>query len=158
MKSNHSEENLNPVNIYTDGACSGNPGPGGWGALLCYGRHEKEIKGSEADTTNNRMELRAAIEGLAALKQPCSVKLTTDSVYVRNGITSWIKQWQKNEWRTSAKKPVKNKELWQQLLLETKRHKIQWCWVKGHSGHPGNERADALACQALEELKASIDR
>lgn len=141
------------VEIYTDGACSGNPGPGGWGVLLRYEKHEKTLKGGEADTTNNRMELQAAIEGLAALKKSCTVKLTTDSVYVRNGITQWIKQWQKNNWRTANKKPVKNKDLWLKLLSEQARHDVQWCWVKGHSGHPDNERADELARQAINEIK-----
>ncbi len=131
--------------IYTDGACSGNPGPGGWGALLEYGGKKKELYGGEADTTNNRMELIAAIEALAALKKPCNVTLYTDSVYVKDGITIWIHNWRKNNWRTAAKKPVKNADLWQQLEAAHQRHEMNWQWIKGHAGHEGNERADELA-------------
>ena len=136
------------VIIHTDGACSGNPGPGGWGAILSFGDHEKELKGGEPHTTNNRMELMAAISALEALKKPCVVDLTTDSQYVRQGITGWIHGWKKNGWRTADKKPVKNAELWQALLAATRRHKIRWEWVKGHAGHPDNERADQLASDA----------
>ncbi len=136
------------VEIATDGACKGNPGPGGWGALIRYGTVEKELSGSEADTTNNRMELLAAISALNALKRPCNVILSTDSSYVKDGITKWIFGWQKNGWRTANKKPVKNAELWQDLLEATKRHDIEWRWVKGHSGDADNERADLLASNA----------
>lgn len=145
------------VDIFTDGACSGNPGPGGWGVLLRYGSHEKTLNGGEKEATNNRMELLAAIEGLAALNKPCNVVLTTDSVYVRNGITQWINNWQRNNWRTADKKPVKNKDLWLRLLEETQRHDVKWCWVKGHSGHPGNERADELARQGVEMIKSQLE-
>lgn len=133
------------VILATDGACLGNPGPGGWGALLRFGEREKELSGGTAQTTNNRMELMAAIEGLRALSRPCRVTLLTDSVYVRDGITRWISSWQRNGWRTAAKKPVKNADLWQQLLDASAIHDIDWQWVKGHAGHPDNERADALA-------------
>ena len=133
------------IDIYTDGACSGNPGPGGWGALLLYNGHEKEICGGEPDTTNNRMELMAAIQALEVLKQPSRVRLHTDSVYVRDGITQWIERWKRNGWRTAAKKPVKNIDLWQRLERAAERHELEWHWVKGHAGHPQNERADQLA-------------
>jgi len=136
---------VSKVEIYTDGACRGNPGPGGWGAVLMYGDKRKEIFGGDANTTNNRMELMAAIEGLKALKRPCEVHLTTDSSYVKDGIQSWMQNWKKNGWKTAAKKPVKNADLWQQLDEETKKHSIQWHWVKGHSGHRENEIADELA-------------
>jgi ribonuclease HI len=139
---------MTAVEIFTDGACKGNPGPGGWGAVIRSGAHEKELSGGEALTTNNRMEMLAAIRALEALKRPCDVVITTDSVYVRDGITKWIFAWQKNGWRTADKKPVKNAELWQELLEAAKPHKIQWRWVKGHAGHPKNERADKLACNA----------
>ena len=145
------------VEIFTDGACKGNPGPGGWGVLLRSGQHEKELYGGEADTTNNRMELRAAIEGLRALTRPCDVVATTDSVYVKDGITKWIHGWIKNGWKTAAKKPVKNAELWQELLEQTKRHQIEWRWIKGHAGHDENERADALARQGVDEVRAQAD-
>ena len=135
----------NCIDIYADGACSGNPGPGGWGALLLYNGHEKEICGGERDTTNNRMELMAAIQALEALKQPSQVRLHTDSVYVRDGITQWIERWKRNGWRTAAKKPVKNVDLWQRLERSAERHDLEWHWVKGHAGHPENERADQLA-------------
>ena len=134
------------VEIFTDGACKGNPGPGGWGAVIRSGEHEKEISGGEPLTTNNRMELLAAIRSLEALKRPCRVKLYTDSNYVRDGITKWIHAWQRNGWRTADKKPVKNADLWQQLLDAAARHQVRWHWVKGHSGHPENDRVDALAC------------
>lgn len=139
------------VTIYTDGACSGNPGPGGWGALLSTPGREKELYGGAAETTNNRMELMAAIEALNALKKPCDVQLYTDSVYVRDGITKWIHGWRKNGWRTAAKKPVKNADLWQQLDEAQARHRIDWHWVKGHAGHPGNERADELARKGIPQ-------
>ena len=140
------------VEIFTDGACKGNPGPGGWGAVIRSGEHEKELSGGEPLTTNNRMELLAAIRALQALKRPCHVDLTTDSVYVRDGITKWIFGWQKNGWRTAAKKPVKNAELWQELLDAAQRHRIEWHWVKGHAGHAENERADVLACGAANQF------
>jgi ribonuclease HI len=141
-----------PVTIYTDGACRGNPGPGGWGVVLRSGSHEKELRGGELDTTNNRMELTAAIRALAALKRPCHVQLYTDSEYVRKGITEWLPQWKARNWRTADKKPVKNVDLWQALEREIERHTIEWHWVKGHSGHPDNERADRLANEAIDEL------
>ncbi|WP_033964959.1 ribonuclease HI [Sphingomonas sp. Ant H11] len=132
----------------TDGACKGNPGPGGWGALIRAGGTEKELSGGEALTTNNRMELMAAIEGLNALKRPCHVMLSTDSRYVMDGLTKWIKGWQKNGWKTAARQPVKNADLWQALLDAAKPHRVEWTWVKGHAGHPDNERADRLASDA----------
>ncbi len=142
------------VEIATDGACKGNPGPGGWGALIRFGDKEKEISGGEPDTTNNRMELRAAIEALNALKRPCKVKLSIDSTYVKDGITQWVFNWQKNGWRTAAKKPVKNADLWQDLLEAVKRHDIEWHWVKGHAGDADNERADILASDAALNVAA----
>jgi len=145
---------LNHVEIYTDGACRGNPGPGGWGALLRYGGVERELCGGEPDTTNNRMELQAAIEGLKALTRPCQVDLTTDSEYVRNGITRWLEGWKKKGWKTSARKPVKNADLWLALDEENQRHEVSWHWVKGHSGHRENERADQLANRGIDELLA----
>ncbi len=141
------------VEIFTDGACSGNPGPGGWGAILRYGDAVKELSGGEAETTNNRMELTAAIRALDALKQPCAVDLYTDSVYVKDGINRWIEGWKRNGWKTAAKKPVKNAELWQELERARDRHDVTWHWVKGHAGHPENERADELARLALEPFK-----
>ncbi|WP_320143273.1 ribonuclease HI [uncultured Cohaesibacter sp.] len=144
---------MSKVTIYTDGACSGNPGPGGWGALLTMGEHEKELCGGEANTTNNRMELTAAIEALNALKRACEVDLYTDSQYVKGGITGWIHGWKKNGWKTAAKKPVKNAELWQALDEALKRHKVDWHWVKGHAGHDGNERADELARRGMAPFK-----
>jgi len=146
---------LPKVVIATDGACKGNPGPGGWGALLRIGAKERELSGAEAHTTNNRMELMAAIQALAALTKPCHVTLTTDSVYVRDGITKWVHGWQRKGWRTADNKPVKNVELWQALLAETKPHRIDWKWVKGHSGDPDNERVDALANAAIEAMRAN---
>jgi ribonuclease HI len=134
------------VDIFTDGACRGNPGPGGWAALLRTGGKERELSGGESPTTNNRMELVAAIRALEALKKPCRVRLYTDSQYVRDGITKWIHGWRRNGWRTADRKPVKNAELWQELLDAAERHRVEWHWVKGHSGHPDNDRADALAC------------
>jgi ribonuclease HI len=145
---------MSAVDIYTDGACRGNPGPGGWGALLLSGEHRKELNGAESDTTNNRMELTAAIEALSALKRRCQVRLFTDSQYVRQGITEWIHQWKKREWRTADRKPVKNVDLWQRLDEQIARHDIEWHWVKGHSGVPGNERADQLANEAIDALLA----
>ena len=142
------------VEIYTDGACRGNPGPGGWGAVLRYGKHEKQLSGAEAETTNNRMELMAAICALESLSRPCRVRLVTDSQYVRNGITSWLAQWKRNNWRTADRKPVKNADLWTRLDEATHRHDIRWEWVRGHSGHPQNERADLLARRAIDELVA----
>ncbi|MBL4647422.1 MAG: ribonuclease HI [Gammaproteobacteria bacterium] len=140
------------VEIFTDGACRGNPGPGGWGALLRCGHQEKELYGAEKDTTNNRMELTAVIHALVHLKYPCRVVLTTDSKYVCNGITQWIINWKKRNWRTANKKPVKNVDLWQALDSAIQRHTIDWQWVKGHSGHVGNEQADALANRAIDEM------
>lgn len=142
----------NVVQIWTDGACRGNPGPGGWGALLRYNGVEKALSGGEARTTNNRMELMAAIRALQALKRPCKVRLTTDSQYVRKGITEWMRNWQRNGWKTAAKKPVKNDDLWKELHVATRRHEIEWHWVKGHSGHPENERADELATTAAAKF------
>lgn len=133
------------VDIFTDGACSGNPGPGGWGAILRFNGREKELLGGEAETTNNRMELMAALMALKALKRPCRVRLHTDSEYLRKGMTEWIDRWQAKGWKNSRKKPVKNADLWQELLEAIKPHRIEWIWVKGHSGHPENDRADALA-------------
>ena len=142
------------IEIYTDGACSGNPGPGGWGALLRYNGSEKELSGYQADTTNNQMELKAVIEALKAVKQKKPIKLYTDSKYVMQGITQWIHGWKKNGWRNAAKKPVKNVALWQELDALNAEHDVEYHWVKGHAGHPENERADALATQAIEEHRA----
>ena len=142
---------MTEVEIHTDGACRGNPGPGGWGAWLVSGSHERELWGGEAHTTNNRMELTAAIEALAALKRHCRVQLYTDSQYVRNGITEWLPQWKKRGWKTAGRKPVKNVDLWVRLEQEIERHEVHWHWVRGHSGHDGNERADALANRGVEE-------
>ena len=142
------------VEIFTDGACRGNPGPGGWAALLRTGDKEREISGGEPLTTNNRMELRAAIEALKALKRPCRVEIHTDSTYVRDGIMKWIHGWKRNGWRTADRKPVKNAELWQELLDAESRHQVRWHWVKGHSGHVENDRVDALACAEADALKA----
>lgn len=140
------------VEIYTDGACRGNPGPGGWGVLLRYGDREKELSGADPDTTNNRMELMAAIQGLESLKRPCSVCLYTDSTYVKNGISEWLPQWRRRNWRTASKKPVKNADLWQRLERATEMHDIEWVWVRGHSGHVENERVDLLARKAIDRL------
>lgn len=141
------------VEIFTDGACRGNPGRGGWGAVLRYGGRERTLHGGERHTTNNRMELLAAIEGLAALKEACQVTLTTDSEYVRQGITKWLAGWKARGWRTASKAPVKNQDLWRRLDIEAARHQISWCWVKGHAGHPENELADALANRGIDELE-----
>ena len=154
--SNDSSQQQTAVEIYTDGACRGNPGPGGWGAVLSSGNHEKELSGAEPLTTNNRMELTAAIRALAALKRPCSVALYTDSQYVRKGITEWLPQWKARDWRTADRKPVKNVDLWQALEREIERHRIEWHWVKGHAGVPGNERADRLANEAIDAFAASM--
>jgi ribonuclease HI len=143
------------VDAYTDGACSGNPGPGGWGALLRIGGREREMSGAEPATTNNRMELMAAISALEALKRPCKVRLYTDSTYVRDGVTKWIHGWKKNGWKTSDKKPVKNVDLWQRLDAARVPHQVEWIWVKGHSGHAENDRVDALARQAIATLRAA---
>lgn len=140
------------IDIYTDGACKGNPGIGGWGALLLYQDSEKTLKGAETQTTNNRMELMAAIEALKALSQPCQVNLYTDSTYVQKGITEWIVNWKKRNWQTAAKKPVVNKDLWVQLDLLRNKHQVDWRWVKGHAGNPGNEKADMLANEAIQEF------
>lgn len=144
---------MKELEIFTDGACRGNPGPGGWGALLRYEGNEKMIYGGEGETTNNRMELTAAIEALATLKQPSKVALTTDSQYVRQGITSWLANWKKRGWKTASKKPVKNVDLWQRLEDEAARHQVEWLWVKGHSGHRENEIADQLANRGIDELE-----
>ncbi len=141
----------NRVDIFTDGGCRGNPGIGGWGALLRYGASEKELFGFEKETTNNRMELMAAIQALEALKRPCKINLTTDSQYVRRGISEWMDGWKKRGWKTASKKPVKNKDLWQRLDEAASKHQIEWHWVKGHSGHDGNERADELANRAMDQ-------
>jgi ribonuclease HI len=143
------------VNIWTDGACSGNPGPGGWGSILVAGERRRELKGGERDTTNNRMELMAAIMALEALKKPCQVRMHVDSQYVRQGITGWIHGWKKNGWKTADKKPVKNAELWLRLDEARQQHDIEWLWVKGHAGDPENERADELAREGIRELKSA---
>jgi len=147
-----SETQRGTVEIFTDGACSGNPGPGGWGAILRFGSAEKELSGGEPETTNNRMELMAAIRALEALKRPVKVELFTDSTYLRDGITKWIKAWRRNGWKTAAKKPVKNVDLWQRLEKALAPHDVAWHWVKGHAGHPENERADELARQEIVRL------
>jgi len=149
----HNGEKL--VEIYTDGACSGNPGPGGYGSLLRYGEVTKEISGCERETTNNRMEMMAVIEALRRLKRPCKIIVTTDSQYVMKGMTQWIHGWIKKNWRNSQKKPVLNKDLWEEMLQLSRPHEIQWRWVKGHDGHPENERCDQLAREALEKCKSS---
>lgn len=141
------------VEIYTDGACSGNPGPGGWGVLMLFRDEEKELCGGEADTTNNRMEMTAAIRALEALKRPVRAKLHTDSTYLRDGITQWIRKWKSNGWKTAARKPVKNVDLWQRLDEVVATHDVEWHWVKGHAGHPENERADELARRGLEQAR-----
>jgi len=144
---------MTDVTIYTDGACKGNPGPGGWGAWLRAGSHEKELFGGERQTTNNRMELTAVIESLATLKRPCAVAIYTDSEYVKNGITTWIHNWKRRGWRTADGKPVKNEELWRRLDALVAGHQVSWHWVKGHAGDPGNERADALANRGVEQAR-----
>ncbi len=147
---------LTAVELFTDGACRGNPGPGGWAALLRLGDKERELSGGEPLTTNNRMELLGAIRGLQALTRPCRVTLHTDSMYVRDGITKWVHNWRRNGWRTADKKPVKNAELWQELCEAAAPHQIEWKWVRGHAGHPENERVDRLACVAADEQKAGL--
>lgn len=146
-----------PVEIFTDGACRGNPGPGGWGVLLRYNNNEKELFGAEIHTTNNRMELMAAIMGLQTLKKRCDVVLTTDSQYVKNGITGWLSEWKARGWKTAGKKPVKNIDLWQQLDEAVQQHNVQWHWVRGHSGHAENERVDLLANRAIDEMLDGSD-
>jgi len=141
-----------PVEIFTDGGCRGNPGPGGWGAVLRWHGHDKELSGAEPQTTNNRMEMMAAITALESLKRPCQVVLTTDSIYLKQGITEWLVRWKRNGWRTADRKPVKNEDLWRRLDAAAARHRVEWRWVKGHAGHPENERADALANQAMDQL------
>jgi ribonuclease HI len=143
---------VKPVVIYTDGACRGNPGPGGWGAVLRYNGHERRLHGGEVPTTNNRMELMAAIQALETLREPCAIELYTDSNYVRQGLTEWLPQWRRRGWKTADKKPVKNQDLWQRLDLAAARHRIEWHWVKGHSGDPGNELADLLANKGVDEV------
>ena len=143
------------VEIHTDGACLGNPGPGGWAALLCHAGRERELAGGETQTTNNRMELMAAIAGLIALTRPCSVKLVTDSQYVMKGIQEWLPNWKKRGWKTASKEPVKNADLWQKLDEEVNRHQVSWQWVRGHTGHPGNERADQLANRGVDDVRAA---
>ena len=143
---------MKQLEIVTDGACKGNPGPGGWGAVIRYGKHEKEISGGDPDTTNNRMELSATIQALKILIEPCEVKLHTDSRYVIDGITKWIHGWQRNGWKNASKQPVSNVDLWHDLIEATARHQVEWIWVKGHNGHPENERADRLASDAAEAI------
>lgn len=144
---------MKTVEIFTDGACKGNPGPGGWGAILRMGKHEKELSGSDPQTTNNRMELMAAIKALGALIEPCEVKLHSDSKYVLDGITKWVHGWKKNGWVNSSKQPVRNADLWHELIAAALPHKIEWVWVRGHNGHPENERADQLACAAADQAR-----
>lgn len=144
---------MKTVEMYTDGACRGNPGPGGWGVLLRNGGKEKTLYGGERETTNNRMELTAAIEGLSSLSEPCRVELTTDSEYVRRGITEWMKGWKQRNWRTAGRKPVANRDLWERLDAVASEHDVRWHWVRGHSGHSDNERVDALANQGVDELQ-----
>ena len=146
------------VHIYTDGGCRGNPGPGGWGVLLRYNDREKTLYGGEVMTTNNRMELMAAIMGLESLSRPCKAHLTTDSQYVKKGITEWIAQWKKRGWKTAAKQPVKNEDLWRRLEIAVQRHEVDWHWVRGHSGHVENELVDTLANRAMDELMANLPR
>jgi ribonuclease HI len=146
---------MKKVEIFTDGACKGNPGPGGWGALLRMGRHEKELSGGEPATTNNRMELTAAIKALEALIEPCAITLHSDSKYVLDGITKWVHGWQKNGWKNASKQPVRNADLWHELIAAARPHRIDWVWVKGHAGHAENERVDALACAAAEKIAAA---
>lgn len=144
------------VELFTDGACLGNPGPGGWGALLRRGDHERELSGAEANTTNNRMELMAAIAGLEALTRTCAVVLTTDSQYVKRGVEEWMARWRANGWRTSDRKPVKNRDLWERLASALAAHEVRWCWVRGHAGHAENERVDRLAREAAERMRDSV--
>lgn len=146
------KRDMKNVEIFTDGACKGNPGPGGWGTLLRMGKHEKELSGGEADTTNNRMELMAVIQGLSALIEPCKVDLYSDSKYVIDGITKWVEGWKKSGWKNASKKPVRNSDLWHDLIEVAARHDIEWHWVKGHSGHPENDRVDKLASDEAERI------
>jgi ribonuclease HI len=155
MTEPHPAPSVQHVVVHTDGACSGNPGPGGWGAILQWGDQQRELKGGEAHTTNNRMELTAAIMALEALKRPCTVDIHTDSEYLRQGVTGWIHNWKRNGWKTADRKPVKNVDLWQRLEAALAHHKINWHWVRGHSGHDLNERADELARAAIAEIKAA---
>jgi len=152
----HPEKPQKRVEIFTDGACSGNPGPGGWGVVLRYGETEKELSGGEPATTNNRMELMAAIMGLESLRRPCPVRLSTDSTYVKDGITRWIADWKRRGWKTTDKKPVKNVDLWQRLEAAAAHHEIEWEWVRGHAGHPENERADRLARDAIRAVREAM--
>ena len=145
------------VEIFTDGACRGNPGPGGWGAVLRYNGHERTLYGAEAHTTNNRMELTAAIRALEALTRGCAVRITTDSEYLKKGLTEWLADWKRRGWKTAARKPVKNADLWQQLEQAASRHDVEWHWVRGHTGHEGNEQADALANRAIDEMMTAAD-
>jgi ribonuclease HI len=147
---------MKKVVIHTDGACHGNPGPGGWAATLEYGEHKRELSGGVAATTNNRMELQGAIEALGALKEACAAEFYTDSEYVKNGVLSWMANWKRNGWMTKARKPVKNEDLWRLLDAEVSRHQIEWHWVKGHAGHAGNERCDELATEAVAKIKESL--
>ena len=147
---------MKKVVIHSDGGCHGNPGPGGWAATLSYGHHNRELSGGEPTTTNNRMELQAAIEALRALKEPCEVEFFTDSEYVKNGVTTWLATWKTNGWRTKSKKPVKNADLWRALDAATARHKVRWNWLKGHSGHDSNERCDLLANEAIAKIKKTF--
>ena len=149
---------MKKVEIFTDGGCRGNPGPGGWGALLRYGCHERELWGGEPDTTNNRMELTAVIEALKALREPVEATITTDSQYVKNGVTQWLPNWKRNGWKTAAKKPVKNRDLWEELDRQLQRHVVRWKWVKGHAGHAENERVDALANRAMDEMTLEMKK
>jgi ribonuclease HI len=148
---------IEQVLAYTDGACRGNPGPGGWGVVLRYRQHERELFGGELQTTNNRMELMAAIKALEALQKPCAVRICTDSQYLLKGITEWLPNWIRRNWTTAARTPVKNEDLWRQLMRAQQPHRVEWEWVKGHSGHPENERADRLANRGIDELAASMD-
>lgn len=152
--SNDTSTSRKVVHVWTDGGCRGNPGPGGWGAVLRFGEHERDLWGADTETTNNRMELTAAIEALEALREPCEVHLTTDSQYVRQGITEWIHNWRRRNWRTAAGKPVKNADLWKRLEHAAGRHHVHWHWTRGHVGHPENERADQLANRAMDEAAA----
>lgn len=158
MSKDDKDSGSSMVEIFTDGACRGNPGPGGWGAILRYKGSEKELYGAEPDTTNNRMELTAAIKALESLNRQCKVRLTTDSIYVKNGITEWMHNWKRKNWMTAGKKPVKNMELWLELDQACSRHEIQWCWVKGHSGHKENDRADALANLAIDMMLKQTEK
>ena len=148
---------MKKIHIYSDGACKGNPGPGGWGAIIQYGKHEKEISGGEPDTTNNRMEMQAAINALNLLIEPCQVTLFTDSKYVIDGITKWVEGWKRNGWKNASKKPVRNSDLWHELIAASNDHEIEWTWVKGHDGNPGNERADTLASDAAIAISAALE-